>query len=74
MSVGQSVVFTASGGDGYNYSFDAGPTNGILAWEQTTYNSVTVTLLNKGGLTSGWVHVMGYANGVVEKTVTITFR
>lgn len=69
--VGMEKIFTASGGDGRNYAFSAGPDNLIL-WEQVDYNMVKVQAIRTAG--TGWIRVVGYDHGVVEKTINFTIK
>lgn len=74
IAVGQSMVFTASGGDGSNYTMMASPF-GVLEWEQTSYNQIRVTLAQKGGVNEGVINVISAYNGsLVERNFVVRFR
>lgn len=70
MSVGQSVVFTASGGDGYNYVFT--PVWPYYAFDTTWISSkqIRVTMFNRSDVNPARVDLDGYVPGVGVSTVT----
>ena len=74
IGVGQSMVFTASGGDGWNYTMMASPF-GVLQWDQISYNQIRVTLAQKGGVNEGVINVISAYNGsIVERNFVVRFR